>query len=256
MKLERAYVPLLCFSMTTLWLGGCSTEAGDPNADIVNNASDGANWVSELPEPDPSTGIVAEEMRTVEVTEATQQAGQELYAQSCVPCHGAEGEGRLGIGPQLNSETFLAAASDDFLIRTIGRGRQGTTMPAWGGSLERSEVESIVAFMRGWNEVEAVELDESPNEGDAEAGATVFREICSACHGLQGGGYQETANGTGIGRSAFLADASNGYLRYIVEHGKSDTAMRPFGRPEATAVANLTAEQIENVIAHLRASAW
>ena len=129
-------------------------------------------------------------------------------------------------------------------------------MPGWGTTLDRGEVESVIAYMRSWQEVEPAELDEEPCEGDAEAGAERFREICAACHGLSGGGYQETSNGTGIGRSAFLADVSNGYLRYIVEHGKSNTPMRPFGRPEATAVANLTPDDIENVIAHLRASAW
>ena len=253
---ERSGAWRLCLALFCAgWAAGCGPEeAATPNEPSGETTAE--NWLSELPEPDPSTGIVAEEMRTIEVTEELQQAGQAFYAQSCVPCHGAEGEGRLGTGPQLNSDTFLAAASDDFLVRTIGRGRQGTTMPGWGRTYDRSEVESIVAYMRGWGEVEAVELDEDPNEGDAEAGAVTFREICAACHGVHGGGYQETSNGTGIGRSAFLADASNGYLRYIIEHGKADTPMRPFGRPEATAVANLTTEQIENVIAHLRSSAW
>ncbi|MCB9594398.1 MAG: c-type cytochrome [Sandaracinaceae bacterium] len=248
---------------TTLGLGcavllmfGCAEDADTGGEDPGGGEPAAASWVAELPTGEAATGVPSGEMRSIEATPAAAQAGQAVYGANCVPCHGAEGEGRLGIGPKLNSETFLAAASDGYLLRTIGRGRVGTTMPGWGTTLDRGEVESVIAYMRSWQEVEPAELDEEPCEGDAEAGAERFREICAACHGLSGGGYQETSNGTGIGRSAFLADVSNGYLRYIVEHGKSNTPMRPFGRPEATAVANLTDQDVENVIAHLRASAW
>lgn len=212
--------------------------------------------VDELPTGDPATGLPSGEMRTIEVTDEKIAAGAQHFATNCVPCHAAEGEGRLGIGPALNSTTFLEAASDDYLFRTIHRGRAGTTMPPWGAVLGRDGVEEVIAFMRSWRDVEPAELDDGPSEGTVEEGETVFREICAACHGWSGAGYQETANGTGIGRAAFLADVSNGYLRYIIEHGKTNTPMRPFGRPEATAVANLTDEQIENVIAYLRANAW
>lgn len=234
-------------------LAGCAEEAP---AEPAAPADAAESWVTALPTGEAATGVEAGEMRTIEATDAAVQAGQTVYAANCVPCHGAEGEGRLGIGPRLNSETFLAAASDGYLLRTIGRGRAGTTMPGWAASLSRADAEAVIAYMRSWSEVEPVELNDDACEGDAEAGAERFREICAACHGLSGAGYQETSNGTGIGRSAFLADVSNGYLRYIIEHGKSNTPMRPFGRPEATAVANLTSEDIENVIAHLRASAW
>ena len=113
-----------------------------------------------------------------------------------------------------------------------------------------------MAFLRSLNETDPAPLDESPNRGDATKGATLFREICSACHGRTGAGYQETANGTGIGRKAFLDEASDGFLRYIIRHGKSDTAMRGFATGDPIAVANLTDDDIENVIAYLRANAW
>lgn len=209
-----------------------------------------------LPQGDPATGLPSGEMRSVEVTDEKIAQGAEIYARNCVACHAEEGAGRLGIGPALNSASFLAAASDDFLFRTIYRGRAGTTMPPWGAVLGRDGIEAVIAYMRSWNDVEPAELDDSPTEGDAEAGAEIFRQICAACHGSSGAGYQETSNGTAIGRAAFLSEVSNGYLRYLIKHGKTNTPMRPFGRPEATAVANLTDEQIENVIAYLRANAW
>ena len=245
-------------TIALLLAAACADAGGEPaDDDPVEDPPPTVSWAEELPEGNPLTGLPEPgEMREIEVTDAAAQRGQTIYADNCVPCHGPDGEGRLGIGPKLNSTTFLAAAADDYLVRTIARGRPGTTMPGWARTLERSEVEDVIAYMRGWQEVEPVELDNRPATGDAEAGGERFREICAGCHGFNGAGYQETSNGTGIGRSAFLADASNGYLRHIIRNGKTDTPMRPFGRPSAVAVANLTDEDVENVITYLRDNAW
>jgi mono/diheme cytochrome c family protein len=166
------------------------------------------------------------------------------------------GEGRSGIAPRLNSSTFLAAASDDMLVRTIANGRAGTTMVPWGAAYDAEKIAAMVSYMRSWNEVSPAELDESPLKGDARAGGEVFASICSACHGKSGGGYMESANGTGIGRAAFLASVSNGFLRYLVKHGKTNTPMRPFAADSKVAVANLSDQQIDDVIAYLRENAW
>jgi cytochrome c oxidase cbb3-type subunit 3 len=174
----------------------------------------------------------------------------------CASCHGMEGEGRTGIAPRLNSQSFLAAASDEMLARTITEGRTGTTMMAWEAMYKPDQVADIVRYMRSWQTVPTAELDESPLAGDAKSGQGTFDSICSACHGANGGGYQESANGTGIGRAAFLASVSNGYLRYLVKQGKSGTAMRPFSADSAVAVANLSNQQVDDVIAYLRDRAW
>ena len=181
--------------------------------------------------------------------------GKALFA-ACGACHGAKGEGRQGIGPRLSSKTFLAAASDTFLMQTISKGRAGTTMIPWGASFRADDIQSIIAFIRSLNPVPAATLNEAPLAGDATRGKDVYASICAACHGRTGAGYQETANGTGIGRAAFLDTVSNGFLRYIIKHGKSGTQMRPFAKESKVAVANLTDQQIEDVIAHLRSQSW
>jgi len=195
------------------------------------------------------------QMRSVEVTAARVATGQGLFA-ACAACHGAEGEGRIGIGPRLNSESFLQAASDQFLLDTITNGRAGTTMIAWGQSYSPEQIQSLVAYIRSWKETSPAELDERPLAGDALAGASTFGSICAGCHGRTGAGYQETANGTGIGRKGFLDKATNGYLRYIVHNGKTGTQMQPFDEASRVAVANLSDQDIDDVIVHLRASAW
>jgi cytochrome c oxidase subunit 2 len=196
-----------------------------------------------------------ENRRWIEHNPATIAKGKALFA-TCGACHGMQGEGRQGMGPRLNSKTFLAAASDDFLVQTISRGRTGTTMIPWGASFKEEDIQSIVAYLRSLNPAPAATLNESPLNGDAARGAKLYATICAACHGKSGAGYQETANGTGIGRAAFLDSVSNGFLRYIIKHGKSGTPMRPFDKNSKVAVANLTDQQVDDVIAHLRSQSW
>jgi mono/diheme cytochrome c family protein len=197
----------------------------------------------------------AQKMRWVVASAKNIELGRASYG-TCMGCHNIDATGRIGIGPRIASESYLAAASDDFLIQTIRDGRPGTTMVPWGAVFGEAEIEGVVAYLRSLYPVEPAVLDESDLRGDPENGAVVFRSICSGCHGRSGAGYQETANGTGIGRKAFLDSASDGFLRYIVSEGKSQTKMRGFAAKNVTAVANLTDQEIEDTIAYLRANAW
>lgn len=82
--------------------------------------------------------------------------GQQLFAASCSGCHGARGEG--GEGPALNNKVLLTEATDTYLTETIGRGRRGTGMEGFltpspvRRGLAPAEIESIVAFIRSWEE--------------------------------------------------------------------------------------------------------
>lgn len=197
----------------------------------------------------------AGEPRTVQVEPWAVAQGKGLFAQ-CAPCHGQSAEGRVGFAPSLASKSFLETATDDMLIRTIKKGRPGTTMISWESSLNDGQVRSIVAYLRSLTPTEPAALDESPLRGDADRGGKVFSDICRMCHGNTGAGYQESVSGTGIGRKVFLDEVSDGYLRRIIRRGKSGTPMRAFSTKTVTAVANLTDQEIEDVIAFLRRSAW
>ena len=193
--------------------------------------------------------------RWVESSPRSIELGRASFG-ACMACHGQDAAGRIGIGPRIASKSYLAAASDDFLIRTIKNGRAGTTMIPWGAVLNDEQIQAVISYLRSLYPVEAASLDESELKGVPENGAKIFRSICSGCHGRTGAGYQETANGTGIGRTAFLESASNGFIRYIVNHGKTQTKMRGFSSKNVTAIANLSDQEIEDTIAYLRANAW
>jgi cytochrome c oxidase cbb3-type subunit III len=221
-----------------------------PSGSEKKGKTDSPVVASSVEAPVPKT------MRSVKSSAPAIAAGKATFAATCVACHGKDGEGRIGMGPKLNSKTFLAAASDDMLIRTISDGRAGTTMISWKASLKPAQVNEVVSYMRSWQNVPAAKLNESPVKGNATAGGKMYFSVCSGCHGRTGAGYQETANGTGIGRRAFLASVTTGYLRYVIRHGKSGTKMRPFAGKNKVAVANLSDAEIENVIAYLRDHAW
>lgn len=182
--------------------------------------------------------------------------GKEIFETRCFSCHGKDGMGKMGLGPAVASETFLAAASDKMLLETVAKGRPGTTMIPWRTAMTAAQIQATVAYLRSMTPHEKAELDESPLKGDIETGEKTYRSICGSCHGSSGAGYSEAGSGTGIGRSAFLDTVSNGYIRYLVNHGKSGTQMKPFEKRATTAVANLSPSEIDSVIAYLRAKAW
>jgi mono/diheme cytochrome c family protein len=88
--------------------------------------------------------------------EGDPEAGKRLFAASCAGCHGPQGQGSEG--PALRNKVLLATATDTFLVETIRRGRRGTAMEGFAGptivrpALAPSEIESIVAFLRTWEE--------------------------------------------------------------------------------------------------------
>ena len=188
-------------------------------------------------------------------TEDQVRLGKEKFAM-CAGCHGAEGEGRVGMAPRLNSPSYLSVVSNEFLKRTIMEGRTGTNMAPLGQTMKPEEVDALVAYIRTWQTKDGVPLDESELKGDMATGEKLYRDICSRCHGQSGAGYSEAGSGTGIGREAFLSQASDGILRALIKNGKDNTAMRPFDAKSPVAVANLSDEEIDSIIQYLRAKAW
>jgi cytochrome c oxidase cbb3-type subunit 3 len=84
------------------------------------------------------------------------ERGRALYALNCASCHGEDGIGNLGMGPALNNQAFLRAASDGFLWEAIAKGRRETPMfPSLQGlggvrQLSPEDINDLVAFIRSW----------------------------------------------------------------------------------------------------------
>jgi mono/diheme cytochrome c family protein len=167
---------------------------------------------------------------------ASASRGHELYTAHCVGCHGPDGRG--GVGISLSAPSFQAMASDDFLRRTIAFGRHGTPMPA-AYDLDGRDVESLIAYIRGWSKpahsyerVAALLPKASASDGRA-----LFSVKCAGCHGEKG----EGAIGSSLAADSFLSMVDARFLYRVITEGRSGTEM--------PAWRQLTDEQTADVIA-------
>jgi len=133
--------------------------------------------------------------------------GQDLYGLHCVECHGAEGEGGeittveglegVVVAP-LNAPDFIYTRTDETIFNVIDYGQQDLGMPpfglAYGGELQRGEIEWIVTFMRyTWDDrveipEEALAAGAVPELGPDEIPTytvhieSIVRRTCLSCH--------------------------------------------------------------------------
>ncbi len=186
------------------------------------------------------------------VSPETLQEGEALFVENCEVCHQADAIVLPGFAPSLTNPELLAIASDTFLEGTIRDGREDTGMPPFA-HLGRRDVQAIVAYLRahtsGPNRAEEVDAEPEAH-GDPRLGEQWYNNICSTCHGVDGDGYDAGGTGTAIGLPGFLDKASDGFIRETIKHGRSNTRMLPVQGPEG--LANLTDEEIDDIIAYLR----
>lgn len=159
-----------------------------------------------------------------------------LYTTYCAFCHGDDGEGYLADNaPALANQTFLTAASDEFLRTAIVHGRPGTPMSAWGeersGPLSDEDVDQLVGYIRAWQEEPTRELAPPP-EGRAARGRGAYRVHCASCHGDEG----EGGLGPALSNPVLLGSASDAYLADAIRSGRPGTPMLAFADqlPERT----------------------
>ncbi len=103
----------------------------------------------------PSEPMVEKQPATIDVRMAAR--GHEVFATTCIACHGADARGLANLGKDLTSG-FASQADDTSLVAMIMRGRQpgepGHTaalpMPPKGGraDLMRTDIQDVVAYLR------------------------------------------------------------------------------------------------------------
>lgn len=71
--------------------------------------------------------------------------GKQAYVANCVPCHEAEGQGK--IGPNLTDSAWLHGGAPVDIFRTVRDGVAAKGMPAWGSVLGRAGVTQVTAFL-------------------------------------------------------------------------------------------------------------
>jgi cytochrome c oxidase cbb3-type subunit 3 len=119
--------------------------------------------------------------------------GKTVFGDNCAPCHGSGAAGAKGF-PNLNDDDWLWGGSLDQIMQTIQYGaRSGNSkahegaMLAFGkeGVLKPDQIVNVASYVRSLSGLPA-----NP-KADVGAGAKIFAENCTACHGEQGKGNQE-----------------------------------------------------------------
>ncbi len=99
-------------------------------------------------------------------------AGKFIYAKYCVVCHGAEGDGKgfnafnlqssFAVQPaNFTDSTFMKSVTDEIIIKAITEGGRSVNktqyMPPWGETLNREEIENVVAYIKVFSRLKALE---------------------------------------------------------------------------------------------------
>lgn len=78
---------------------------------------------------------------------AAAKKGEQIFAQACLACHGADGKGNQGIGaPNLTDDTWLYGSNYEWIKKTVVNGRQNM-MPAQSGRLSEDQIQILAAYV-------------------------------------------------------------------------------------------------------------
>lgn len=232
--------PRLLVPAAVLVLFACTTPATGDSGGSESESSTEATGTSD--ETGTETGGETPEAR-----------GEALYQQYCGFCHGDEGQGYAADNATaLANQEFLRIADDAFLASSIRYGRPGTTMSPWGevkaGPLADAEIDDIVAFIRSWQTVESVDVDDYVIDPASSTirGQTYYGVYgCEDCHGVLGLGGEFVT----LENPWFLTEASDGYLRESIVNGRPGTPMDSYADGE---LDDLSPAQIDDIIALIR----
>ena len=117
----------------------------------------------------------------IAVDPAVRKMGMRMFANNCAQCHGADAKGAYGF-PNLTDDDWIYGGDAATIKATLVNGRQAV-MPAWGDVIGDQGIKDVTQYLlrlNGWDS----------DAAQADAGETVFKTYCVACHGADGTGNQ------------------------------------------------------------------
>jgi len=204
---------LWIFYATIVW--GVLYTIAYPAWPLVNSATGGLlGWSSrgevaaEIQAAEEANAGIDAQLASVELTAIAEdpelltyatQSGAAVFRSWCSQCHGSGAAGVQAAGyPNLLDDDWLWGGDIESIHYTIGHGIRNeddldahySEMPAFGELLETEEIVQVANFVMDLS-------GQEPNDASlVEAGAGVYEDQCSACHGEAGGGdiYQGAPN--------------------------------------------------------------
>ena len=167
--------------------------------------------------------------------------GKTVFGDNCAPCHGSGGAGAKGY-PNLNDDDWLWGGSLDQIMQTIQFGaRSGHAkahegaMLAFGkeGVLKNDQIVTVANYVRSLSGL-------STSAGyDPSAGAKVFADNCTACHGDKAKGNQELG-APDLTDKIWLYGSDEATLVETITNGRAGVMPAWVGRLDPTTVKALT----------------
>lgn len=74
-------------------------------------------------------------------------AGQKIFTENCVACHGEDAKGNPELGaPNLTDKIWLYGSDEATIIETVTNGRAGV-MPSWEGRLDEGTIKAMAVYV-------------------------------------------------------------------------------------------------------------
>ena len=181
-----AYPAWPLISSHTAGLLGYSTR-GEVAQDIAAVNERNAGITEQLAAADLTT--ISE---NAELVSFARNAGAAVFRANCSQCHGAGAAGVQASGyPNLLDDDWLWGGGIEDIAWTVRHGIRNeqspdahwSEMPAFGELLSEEEITQTVNYVLALS-------GQDHDAGLAEAGAVIYDEQCSACHGVEGMGDQ------------------------------------------------------------------
>ncbi|MEN8227419.1 MAG: c-type cytochrome [Bacteroidota bacterium] len=197
--------------------------------------------------------------------------GKTIFSrEGCLGCHQARGVGGI-IGPDLTQQgektkheySFQNIRGEQSISNWLKEHFKDPEMVSPGSqmltiNLDEKELEALATFVMGLSKPDIpvdyfsiAALNEFKGMRDPMEGPAGYDYLCSACHGKEGEGknYQEYETGIpAIGNTDFLRVASEDYIRFTLEKGRSLRQMGSW----ATRVSGLHSSELTGISGYLK----
>jgi cytochrome c oxidase cbb3-type subunit III len=177
-------------------------------------------------------------------------AGETVYNEQCLACHGASGKGEgAKAGTAINNQYFLNTVSDEDMYHNVKYGREKTTMPGFGSMISEKDLRNVVAFMRNWQTDEITLTAPKSISGNIKNGKRLYNLYCLNCHGEAGAGKLNM--GTSLSSPQYLKYTTDKQIWITTAYGREDTRMGPSLKGKE-GVRQLKKSEITDVVTYVR----
>jgi cytochrome c oxidase subunit 2 len=130
------------------YYGQCAELCGKEHAYMpihvkVVSAEDYSKWVGEQKK---ALAAQADDPNKTWAQADLVARGEKVFADKCVACHGAQGQG--GAGKKLDGSPIVQDADKTKQLQIVLNGANNGQMPAWKGQLSATEIAAVVTFTK------------------------------------------------------------------------------------------------------------